>query len=227
MSYVPLRRPGGSKPRRNDTESWTRSTDGWWTRSEPRTRKLSLIGLSCLLLSYWPSCRFGIEEIIDPADTRAILAEWVKHVYEVLLPQRILERAAGKVNPVFYWCTRLSVEYGPRGWSQDVRRRWTLTLPQFVDHGLTSISIESRYLNAGRCNLVTYCDAIHSKVQWSRTMTEGSTWHCVHRAFPFRKSWQSARTVMISGSRACRVPEKGSYSSQLSGFTTSVTHPNF
>lgn len=45
---------------------------------------------------------FGIEEIIDPADTRHIVVEWVKHVYEELLPQRLVERANGKIHPVFY-----------------------------------------------------------------------------------------------------------------------------
>ncbi|KAF1982007.1 ClpP/crotonase [Aulographum hederae CBS 113979] len=44
---------------------------------------------------------FGVEEIIDPADTRRVLATWVGHVYEVLLPQRVLERASGKLQPRF------------------------------------------------------------------------------------------------------------------------------
>ncbi|RDW78505.1 putative propionyl-CoA carboxylase beta chain [Coleophoma crateriformis] len=45
---------------------------------------------------------FGVEEIIDPADTRAIAVEWCKHIYEELLPLRILDRANGKTNPIFY-----------------------------------------------------------------------------------------------------------------------------
>jgi len=45
---------------------------------------------------------FGVEEIIDPAITRQIAVEWLKHVYEELLPIRLLDRANGKVNPVFY-----------------------------------------------------------------------------------------------------------------------------
>ncbi|KAH8805878.1 carboxyl transferase [Xylogone sp. PMI_703] len=45
---------------------------------------------------------FGIEEIIDPATTRRIAAEWLKHVYEELLPIRLLDRANGKINPIFY-----------------------------------------------------------------------------------------------------------------------------
>ncbi|KAF2760401.1 propionyl-CoA carboxylase beta chain mitochondrial precursor [Pseudovirgaria hyperparasitica] len=44
---------------------------------------------------------FGIEEVIDPADTRPIVCEWIRHCYEVLLPHRVLERAAGKINPSF------------------------------------------------------------------------------------------------------------------------------
>jgi acetyl-CoA carboxylase carboxyltransferase component len=45
---------------------------------------------------------FGIEEIIDPVDTRLLLASWVRHMYEVLLPERIIERSTGKISPVFY-----------------------------------------------------------------------------------------------------------------------------
>jgi acetyl-CoA carboxylase carboxyltransferase component len=45
---------------------------------------------------------FGVEEIIDPAVTRQITAEWLKHVYEELLPMRLLDRANGKIQPVFY-----------------------------------------------------------------------------------------------------------------------------
>lgn len=44
---------------------------------------------------------FGIEEIIDPAYTRRVCCEWVAHVYESLLPQRVMERVAGRLNPVF------------------------------------------------------------------------------------------------------------------------------
>lgn len=45
---------------------------------------------------------FGVEEIIDPADSRRLVATWVKHVYEVLLPSRIIERSTGRIHPVFY-----------------------------------------------------------------------------------------------------------------------------
>ncbi|KAH7397440.1 propionyl-CoA carboxylase-like protein [Pyrenochaeta sp. MPI-SDFR-AT-0127] len=44
---------------------------------------------------------FGIEEIIDPAFTRRVCCEWVGHVYESLLPQRVMERVAGKLQPTF------------------------------------------------------------------------------------------------------------------------------
>ncbi|KAI5235944.1 ClpP/crotonase [Aureobasidium subglaciale] len=44
---------------------------------------------------------FGVEEIIDPACTREICCEWIGHVYESLLPQRILERISGKLQPKF------------------------------------------------------------------------------------------------------------------------------
>jgi acetyl-CoA carboxylase carboxyltransferase component len=45
---------------------------------------------------------FGVEEIVDPADTRRIVSAWAEHVYEVLLPARLVDRAAGKICPVFY-----------------------------------------------------------------------------------------------------------------------------
>lgn len=44
---------------------------------------------------------FGVEEIIDPAYTRRVCAEWVSHVYESLLPERIMERISGKLKPSF------------------------------------------------------------------------------------------------------------------------------
>lgn len=45
---------------------------------------------------------FGVEEIIDPADTRRVVVAWAKHIYEELLPLRLIERANGKIHPVFY-----------------------------------------------------------------------------------------------------------------------------
>ncbi|KAF1998493.1 ClpP/crotonase [Amniculicola lignicola CBS 123094] len=44
---------------------------------------------------------FGVEEIVDPAVTRRVVAEWVGHVYESLLPERVMERVAGKLKPMF------------------------------------------------------------------------------------------------------------------------------
>ena len=44
---------------------------------------------------------FGIEEIIDPARTRALVCQWTRHVYESLLPVRVVERMGGKLSPVF------------------------------------------------------------------------------------------------------------------------------
>ncbi|KFY80195.1 hypothetical protein V499_00952 [Pseudogymnoascus sp. VKM F-103] len=45
---------------------------------------------------------FGAEEIVDPALTRRITSAWVEHVYEVLLPIRLMDRANGKIKPTFY-----------------------------------------------------------------------------------------------------------------------------
>ncbi|KAL4992027.1 carboxyl transferase [Aspergillus falconensis] len=44
---------------------------------------------------------FGVEEIIDPKDTRRAVCGWARHVYEVLMPVRLADRAAGRVVPVF------------------------------------------------------------------------------------------------------------------------------
>ncbi|KAI1612063.1 propionyl-CoA carboxylase beta chain [Exophiala viscosa] len=44
---------------------------------------------------------FGVEEIIDPAHTRRVAAEWAMHVYDDVLPQRLLDRAAGRIHPSF------------------------------------------------------------------------------------------------------------------------------
>lgn len=44
---------------------------------------------------------FGVEEIIDPKYTRAVSCAWAKHVYEVLMKERLAERATGKIQPVF------------------------------------------------------------------------------------------------------------------------------
>ncbi|KAI0177612.1 propionyl-CoA carboxylase-like protein [Pestalotiopsis sp. NC0098] len=44
---------------------------------------------------------FGIEEIIDPANTRPLLCDWVSHVYEELLPIRLRDRDTAKICPKF------------------------------------------------------------------------------------------------------------------------------
>ncbi|KAL4981186.1 carboxyl transferase [Aspergillus desertorum] len=44
---------------------------------------------------------FGVEEIIDPKDTRRVVCGWARHVYDVLMPVRLADRAAGRVYPVF------------------------------------------------------------------------------------------------------------------------------
>ncbi|KAK8210589.1 propionyl-CoA carboxylase-like protein [Phyllosticta capitalensis] len=44
---------------------------------------------------------FGVEEIIDPAVTRQVVGEWVKHMYEVLLPERVQKRIVGTLSPRF------------------------------------------------------------------------------------------------------------------------------
>jgi acetyl-CoA carboxylase carboxyltransferase component len=44
---------------------------------------------------------FGVEEIIDPAYTRRVCCEWVDHMYEGVLPQRVMERVAGRLSPRF------------------------------------------------------------------------------------------------------------------------------
>lgn len=44
---------------------------------------------------------FGVEEIIDPALTRGVCVQWVELVYERLLPERVAERVAGRLVPMF------------------------------------------------------------------------------------------------------------------------------
>jgi len=44
---------------------------------------------------------FGVEEIIDPAHTRRVAGEWAMHIYDEVLPQRLLDRAAGRIHPSF------------------------------------------------------------------------------------------------------------------------------
>ncbi|OJJ48928.1 hypothetical protein ASPZODRAFT_60853 [Penicilliopsis zonata CBS 506.65] len=44
---------------------------------------------------------FGVEEIIDPKNTRSICCAWAKHVYEALMSDRLADRACGRIRPVF------------------------------------------------------------------------------------------------------------------------------
>ncbi|KAF9894093.1 hypothetical protein FE257_009066 [Aspergillus nanangensis] len=44
---------------------------------------------------------FGVEEIIDPKDTRSVCCAWAKHVYKAMMPERLADRATGKIRPVF------------------------------------------------------------------------------------------------------------------------------
>ncbi|PYI33223.1 ClpP/crotonase [Aspergillus indologenus CBS 114.80] len=44
---------------------------------------------------------FGVEEIIDPKDTRKVCCAWARQVYGTLMAERLADRAAGKIRPVF------------------------------------------------------------------------------------------------------------------------------
>ncbi|KAJ5350421.1 hypothetical protein N7541_008148 [Penicillium brevicompactum] len=44
---------------------------------------------------------FGIEEIIDPKDTRSACCAWASHVYDFLMKERLADRACGKLQPSF------------------------------------------------------------------------------------------------------------------------------
>lgn len=44
---------------------------------------------------------FGVEEIIDPKDTRRVCCAWVRHMYEVSMKERLADRAAGRIQPLF------------------------------------------------------------------------------------------------------------------------------
>ncbi|KAK8078487.1 hypothetical protein PG996_004657 [Apiospora saccharicola] len=44
---------------------------------------------------------FGVEEIIDPADTRGVVCSWVEHVYGGLMEERVAQRRAGTLKPSF------------------------------------------------------------------------------------------------------------------------------
>lgn len=44
---------------------------------------------------------FGVEEIVDPKDTRPICCAWAKRVYDVLLKERLVDRSVGRIHPSF------------------------------------------------------------------------------------------------------------------------------
>ena len=44
---------------------------------------------------------FGVEEVIDPANTRTIVCAWTKQMYEELMDLRIAERVSGKIRPQY------------------------------------------------------------------------------------------------------------------------------
>ncbi|PLB53631.1 alpha subunit of putative methylmalonyl-CoA decarboxylase [Aspergillus steynii IBT 23096] len=44
---------------------------------------------------------FGVEEIIDPKDTRRVCCSWARQVYQSMIPERLENRAAGKIHPIF------------------------------------------------------------------------------------------------------------------------------
>jgi len=44
---------------------------------------------------------FSIEEIIDPAYTRALVERWTRHMYENDLPERVTLRLCGKLQPTY------------------------------------------------------------------------------------------------------------------------------
>ncbi|KAK4574158.1 hypothetical protein LTR86_001919 [Recurvomyces mirabilis] len=44
---------------------------------------------------------FSAEEIIDPADTRRVVSEWCRWAYETELPERVIKRMTGQLQPTF------------------------------------------------------------------------------------------------------------------------------
>lgn len=44
---------------------------------------------------------FGVEEIIDPKDTREVCCQWVRHMYGGLMRERLTDRVTGKIRPLF------------------------------------------------------------------------------------------------------------------------------
>jgi acetyl-CoA carboxylase carboxyltransferase component len=44
---------------------------------------------------------FGVEEIIDPKDTRRYACRWTEEMYGTCMQERLSDRATRKINPVF------------------------------------------------------------------------------------------------------------------------------
>ena len=44
---------------------------------------------------------FGIEEIIDPKDTRRTVCSWANHIYKFLMQDRLRNRSVGNLQPRF------------------------------------------------------------------------------------------------------------------------------
>jgi hypothetical protein len=44
---------------------------------------------------------FGVEQIIDPAVTRSVVGNWISHVYEELMAERLAKRRAGTLRASF------------------------------------------------------------------------------------------------------------------------------
>ncbi|KAI1324196.1 ClpP/crotonase [Xylariaceae sp. FL0255] len=44
---------------------------------------------------------FGVEQLIDPAETRSFVCNWVSHVYDELMPERIEKRRNGSIHASF------------------------------------------------------------------------------------------------------------------------------
>ncbi|KAI8624142.1 ClpP/crotonase [Xylariaceae sp. FL1651] len=44
---------------------------------------------------------FGVEQIIDPSDTRAVVCTWISHVYDELMAERLAKRRAGTLHVSF------------------------------------------------------------------------------------------------------------------------------
>ncbi|GAW17209.1 hypothetical protein ANO14919_066620 [Xylariales sp. No.14919] len=44
---------------------------------------------------------FGVEQIIDPADTRPVVCNWISHVYDELMEERLAKRRAGTLHASF------------------------------------------------------------------------------------------------------------------------------